>query len=449
MKDIAPELLEKLQEEFKNKVKSSKKLKKLNKLLLDKKATHLESNDFAIEVGEVLSKVFEENIAAENLPDGKMYFNIASRILNPTLKENYNIVSSFTRDVQTELNHNAGLSIQGKIAELNQDRIDGLIDKISKEDDFKQVKWLLNEPVVNFTQSIVDDTIKMNVKFHHDLGLSPKIIRKESGNCCDWCKEIVGTYKYPDEVPEDVYRRHRYCRCTVEYDPGDGKVQNVHTKKWKKDDESLEKFRERQTNNIIRNRKKKDDKLKRVAYDKARELGYNPLPDNKVVGVLRKDSDEWIKKLTENEKKAITKYTHNGVDKDGKKLFEKINGYLEGRYNPVDEAEENLIIRHFNQIRLGLYKNKLKYDIITYRSEENIKYLDGTIKKFLSTSLTQKGSLGETPNVAIIIPKGTNGAYIEKVSRLPNQREFLLNTETDLEKVFGEDGATIYKVVLK
>ena len=28
-------------------------------------------------------------------------------------------------------------------------------------------------------------------------------------------------------------RRHEYCRCTVEYAPGDGRRQNVHTKQWK------------------------------------------------------------------------------------------------------------------------------------------------------------------------------------------------------------------------
>ncbi|WBW49558.1 hypothetical protein O6R05_06060 [Peptoniphilus equinus] len=80
------------------------------------------------------------------------------------------------------------------------------------------------------SQAMVDDTIKTNVEFHHKLGLRPKIVRKEAGNCCDWCKEVVGTYEYPDEVPDNVYKRHRFCRCTVECNPGDGRLQNVHTK---------------------------------------------------------------------------------------------------------------------------------------------------------------------------------------------------------------------------
>ena len=60
--------------------------------------------------------------------------------------------------------------------------------------------------------------------------MKPKVIRKESGNCCKWCKSLVGSYSYPD-VPKDVYRRHQNCRCTVEYIPKKGVRQDVHTKK--------------------------------------------------------------------------------------------------------------------------------------------------------------------------------------------------------------------------
>jgi len=73
-----------------------------------------------------------------------------------------------------------------------------------------------------------------NAEFHYKSGMSPKIIRKETGKCCKWCKNLVGTYRYPD-VPKDVYRRHQNCRCTVEYIPKKGVRQDVHTKKIKYD----------------------------------------------------------------------------------------------------------------------------------------------------------------------------------------------------------------------
>ncbi|MEG3344406.1 hypothetical protein, partial [Streptococcus suis] len=61
----------------------------------------------------------------------------------------------------------------------------------------------------------------------------PQIIRKEGGKCCDWCREVVGIYQYP-KVPKDAYRRHQRCRCTVDYDPKNGKIQDIWSKLWRK-----------------------------------------------------------------------------------------------------------------------------------------------------------------------------------------------------------------------
>lgn len=230
-KDIVPKLLESIEKEFDDKTLSSAKIKNAIKLLRDKKATYKDANEFAIEVGEILAEVLGKNVTAEILPDGKMYYNIADRILNPTMSKNYELIAGYAIDVQTELNHNAGLKIKGQKAELNQDRINGIIERVSNEDDFDKIKWILDEPIINFSQSIIDDTVETNVEFHSKVGLKPKIIRRSTGKCCDWCDEVVGTYEYPD-VPKDIYRRHRYCRCTVDYHPGDGKRQNVWTKEW-------------------------------------------------------------------------------------------------------------------------------------------------------------------------------------------------------------------------
>lgn len=231
-KDIVPELLELIEDEFDAKTYNSDVLKKALQALSDKKATYKDVNDFAIEIGEILADVLGKNITSDILPDGKMYYNIAKRILNPTMSKNHELISGYALDVQTELNHNAGLKIKGQWAELNQNRIDGIIERVSSEDEFDKIKWILDEPIKNFSQSIVDDFVRKNVEFHAKVGLRPKIVRRSTGKCCDWCEEIVGTYEYPDDVPEDVYRRHRYCRCTVDYNPGDGKRQNVHTKEW-------------------------------------------------------------------------------------------------------------------------------------------------------------------------------------------------------------------------
>lgn len=65
------------------------------------------------------------------------------------------------------------------------------------------------------------------------------------------------------------------------------------------------------------------------------------------------------KVLTQEEIKAINK-TYNGVDDDGQKLYFKINEYLEGRYIPKDENEEEIILRNAASIENGLMKFRLQ-----------------------------------------------------------------------------------------
>lgn len=231
-KDIVPELLEVIAEEFEQRIHQSITLKNAIKMLENKKATYLDAHDFAIEAGEILSDILQTKITADILPDGKMYYNIADRILNTMLAKNYELISNFVSDVQTELNQNARLRLKGKKPELNQNRINGFIERLTDEENFEAIKWLLDDPIINFSQSIVDDGVKVNTKFHEKAGLSPKITRRVVGHACDWCKNLAGTYNY-SETPADVYRRHERCRCTVDYNPGDGRKQDVWSKSWR------------------------------------------------------------------------------------------------------------------------------------------------------------------------------------------------------------------------
>lgn len=248
--DIVPDLLELIQKEFDQQTYNSKKLKSAFELLKNKKATYLDVNSFAVEVGGILANVLNAQINVGVLPDGKMYFNIADRVLNSTMQKNHELISNFAGDVQTVLNHEAGLKIKGQIPAINQDRINGIVNRISSAEDFESVKWLLDEPLINFSQSVVDDAIKTNVDFQFEAGLQPKITRRVSGRACDWCKNLAGTYDYPFDIPDDLYRRHERCRCTVEYNPKDSRgVQNSHSKKWRAQ-KRQEKIEQRKTINV-------------------------------------------------------------------------------------------------------------------------------------------------------------------------------------------------------
>lgn len=229
--DVLPGILKEVQERFERDFGKSEIVRNAFAALKGKKATYKTANEFAIEIGDILSKALGTSLSADKLPDGKMYYNIAQRLLTDVLRRNHELVSGYTSDVQKNLNQEAKIGLKVQVPELNLDRIAGIVNRFSSEENFEDVSWLFGEPIVNFTQSIIDDTIRKNAEFHHQSGLQPEIIRKSYFHCCEWCQEVQGNYKYP-RVPKDVYRRHQHCRCIVDYDPKSGKTQNVWTKKW-------------------------------------------------------------------------------------------------------------------------------------------------------------------------------------------------------------------------
>lgn len=229
IEDVAPELLERVEKLFRSKYKADETIAKLLKTPLD----YTNANDYAVKVGEILSEVYQEVFSVDVLPEGRMYWNIADRVVRPTLENNYNLVSKFSKEVQANLNQQAGIGIKPIDVKLNQDKIKGILERLAESENYDDIKWILEEPPITFTQSIVDDYIKANVEFHAKAGMKPKIVRALLGDkTCKWCISLAGSYDYPN-VPEDVYKRHERCRCTVTYKPDLRSAQDVWSKKWR------------------------------------------------------------------------------------------------------------------------------------------------------------------------------------------------------------------------
>ena len=136
--------------------------------------------------------------------------------------------------VQRNLNQQAGLGLRPVEPEFDVSRAYDLAEKYVSYEKWNDARWTLEEPVENFMQSVPDDSIRRNADFQWRSGMSPKIIRRAEPGACKWCRALAGTYDYAQvrETGSDVYRRHENCRCVVEYDPGDGKRQDVNSKKW-------------------------------------------------------------------------------------------------------------------------------------------------------------------------------------------------------------------------
>ncbi|MGN0326184.1 MAG: hypothetical protein ACI4DW_07720 [Lachnospiraceae bacterium] len=162
MKDMTPEILEKIESDFEKRFDKSKKVADFYKKIRDGTATYKDAHAFAMEISEILAKSYMDHLSAETLPDGKMYYNIANRIIPKTLKKNYNLACEAGKKVQENINRKHGIGIKAVKPEMNEDRVKGIVDIVSGKDDFDDIAYMLKEPVTNFTQSVIDDVVREN-----------------------------------------------------------------------------------------------------------------------------------------------------------------------------------------------------------------------------------------------------------------------------------------------
>lgn len=394
VEDIVPSLIKKIKSEFEGARLDSEILKDLLSKLHHSKASYLDANQYAIEIGEILSEALGASLTNETLPDGKMYYNIAQRVLTDVLGRNYELVSDYTEQVQKNLNSEAKIGLAAQVPELNQDRIDGLVNRLASEESFDDVKWLLVDPIVIFSQSIVDDSIRKNAEFHHKVGLSPKIVRRVVGHPCKWCKSLEGSYNYP-EVPKDIYRRHGNCRCTVDYHPGNGKKQNVHTKRWAESQKSAKievlkgvglpvqsgarnYFRDESNDDILPKDFIKAEKHAYLTYDKIKNSNQE-LEKRKIYSNIGKFKE--MKDFTKEDVDIAFNHVFNDIHilKDGESLFHPEVNMAESWERLINgrniQSHDLILLKHERLEHDYMYvRGNMDYDTAHAKTDETYNY---------------------------------------------------------------------------
>lgn len=326
------------------------------------------------------------------------------------------------------------------------------------------------------------------------LGIST-VITKKRMNACPKCLPFVDKILIddvwsggkPEDGPYPLLSKameagflHPSCRDHVStYIPGiteppEGSFTKDEVKKVEKaaEQEAKQKYAERQAEKFERLAKYSIDPDNQIRYgikadtwknvrfktggkgsgqyaDSKRPLGkFRAIPQNQVVSVLRKEAEEWIKTLTPKERKAIIKYTYNSGDKAPNRFFERLNAMLRG-----DLKTESNMLQYADTISGALKKHRLKHDVVCYRSV-SVNPLAGKpmgsivkMKQFISTSVIPGRALKGKCKIVIYAPKGTAGAYIEELSKFPNQRELLLDKDC-VYRVISNQGDTIELEVL-
>ncbi|MDY6065272.1 MAG: ADP-ribosyltransferase, partial [Finegoldia sp.] len=230
-------------------------------------------------------------------------------------------------------------------------------------------------------------------------------------NACKWCRSLAGTYFYNEvkATGNDVWRRHRSCRCyVIDYHPGK-KPRNAHTKEYLKEFDE-DKDTQEVTKYVV------DRDRKEVSYKDA---------DDKIEKALDKKSNEIWKSISEDERESIMEYSGEG--------YNNINKYLRGVLKNAKPADLKTIKSHIKNIDNMLSKNTLSEDLILHRGvgeHEFAWWLESdNIDSYKSTSIYLDSSdiFGDGHFIKIYANKNTKGYYLDGNSDFPDEKEFLLH----------------------
>lgn len=228
MEDISKELWKDIEADFLKNYNSSSRIGFLMGYIKDGKGNYSHAERFANEVGKLWSNSLMKFLTEENLPDGKLYWNIAQKTIVPALMKDFEQVAEYTEMIQNALNEASGIGFKAVVPPVNKSRINHLVDKISDtEKTFAETSHLINNrTLVNFSKSVVTDFVKENARVQKAAGLGSWITRKSSDGCCKWCSSLLGTFDY-DDVPDDFWRVHDDCNCVIEFHPVKRRPQRI------------------------------------------------------------------------------------------------------------------------------------------------------------------------------------------------------------------------------
>ena len=375
-KDIAPELIDKVNKDFDSKLADDKKVAELSQKLTEGKADYEDAYRYAESVGKARADAFGNQLSSEILPEGKMQYNIASRLLEDSLSTDHELVAEYAAEVQRIYNEQAGIGLKALKPDVDQDRIKGFIEGVCNADNYDDVAWKLMEPVITHARSVVDDAIKKNAEFHHGAGIKATVKRRAVSKCCKWCAKIDGDYTYPD-VPRKVFQRHDNCKCTVEYK---GRKLTAYSSGGKANT-----FRDQGEQERIASRKELDKAAGQIIVQKfGDKTGQDITRDylKKItpgVGNITRDPDfiekdhveeiefaKWIKRIAggnivqnkDYKEKHYSDYTWNG------KLWE-LKTISSGKFNTIDQhirTANKQITENRGGIFVDISNNKLSFE---------------------------------------------------------------------------------------
>lgn len=190
------------------------KARKLNELIHSGSGTYNTASEYAIRVGECLARILRQNAPFESIAEWDL-----ENLIPQALGLDHEHVVQACEQVQLALNADAGLGINYVPPIFDGNRAYGLVAELRDNPEFANIERTFYDQLVNFSQNVVDESIRVNANVLSNAGVQSKIVRNPEAGACAWCRAVAGTYNYADVrgMRNDVWRRHENCRCTIDF----------------------------------------------------------------------------------------------------------------------------------------------------------------------------------------------------------------------------------------
>jgi hypothetical protein len=219
-------------------------------------------------VSHIMGEVISQHIGEITVPLGKQM------VCKELLKDHYKAINDILGEVQASVDDKLGIHLKPVKAPFPTERVDtaahSLEDPTVPEETIKRRARSTTENIAN---SMHDDYIKENAKTRTQAGLKCYLVRDAGGGCCKWCQALAGRFDYAT-APDDIFRRHDNCTCTVTYECGRQR-QDVWSKKtWQASEDELKARKEAEAaSKPVVNSKEQSKELEARVLDKSGESG--------------------------------------------------------------------------------------------------------------------------------------------------------------------------------
>lgn len=188
-----------------------------------------EASLYAARVGDLLGRTLRRHAPVVSIDEWDL-----DKLIPQSLGLDHAMVAEVCLQTQTALNEANHLGIRAVTPEFDGNRAYGIVEELRNNPEFVNIERSFYDQLTNFSQSVVDQSVRDNAELQSNAGIDAYIVREAEYGACAWCQALEGTYPYEEvRAPgNDVFRRHENCRCTVEYVVDRGR-QDVWSKRWR------------------------------------------------------------------------------------------------------------------------------------------------------------------------------------------------------------------------